>query len=77
MSPRQILVNYSSLQLKAGVATASNEHLTGGRAPDGDTHGARLIERGRLLAALDRAVARKVTVVSAPAGSGKTSLLRA
>ena len=29
------------------------------------------------MAALDRAVARKVTVISAPAGSGKTSLLRA
>jgi LuxR family transcriptional regulator, maltose regulon positive regulatory protein len=37
----------------------------------------RLIDRGDLLAALDRAVAKKVTVVSAPAGSGKTSLLRA
>jgi LuxR family transcriptional regulator, maltose regulon positive regulatory protein len=36
-----------------------------------------LIDRGDLLAALDRAVARKVTVISAPAGSGKTSLLRA
>jgi LuxR family maltose regulon positive regulatory protein len=37
----------------------------------------RLIDRGELLAALDRAAARKVTVISAPAGSGKTSLLRA
>ena len=37
----------------------------------------RLIDRGDLLAALDRAVARKVTILSAPAGSGKTSLLRA
>ena len=36
----------------------------------------RLIGRGDLLAALDRAVARKVTIISAPAGSGKTSLLR-
>jgi LuxR family transcriptional regulator, maltose regulon positive regulatory protein len=36
-----------------------------------------LIERDDLLAALDRAVARKVTIISAPAGSGKTSLLRA
>ena len=36
-----------------------------------------LIDRSDLLAALDRAVARKVTVISAPAGSGKTSLLRA
>jgi LuxR family maltose regulon positive regulatory protein len=37
----------------------------------------RLIDRGDLLAALDRATARKVTLISAPAGSGKTSLLRA
>src|SRR5579859_4302479 len=37
----------------------------------------RLIDRGDLLAALDRAAARMVTIVSAPAGSGKTSLLRA
>jgi LuxR family transcriptional regulator, maltose regulon positive regulatory protein len=36
----------------------------------------RLIARGDLLATLDRAVARKVTIISAPAGSGKTSLLR-
>jgi LuxR family maltose regulon positive regulatory protein len=36
----------------------------------------RLIGRGDLLAALDRAVAKKVTIISAPAGSGKTSLLR-
>jgi LuxR family maltose regulon positive regulatory protein len=37
----------------------------------------RLIDRGDLVAALDRAAARKVTIISAPAGSGKTSLLRA
>ncbi len=36
----------------------------------------RLIDRGDLLAALDRAAAGKVTILSAPAGSGKTSLLR-
>jgi LuxR family transcriptional regulator, maltose regulon positive regulatory protein len=36
----------------------------------------RLISRGDLLAALDRATARRVTIISAPAGSGKTSLLR-
>ncbi|HTA09559.1 MAG TPA: LuxR C-terminal-related transcriptional regulator [Streptosporangiaceae bacterium] len=36
-----------------------------------------LIPRGELLASLDRATAAKVTVISAPAGSGKTSLLRA
>jgi LuxR family transcriptional regulator, maltose regulon positive regulatory protein len=37
----------------------------------------RLIARDDLLATMDRASARKVTVISAPAGSGKTSLLRA
>jgi LuxR family maltose regulon positive regulatory protein len=37
----------------------------------------RLIDRGDLVAALDRAATKKVTVISAPAGSGKTSLLRA
>src|SRR5258706_12485511 len=36
-----------------------------------------LIDRGDLFAALDRAAARKVTIISAPAGSGKTCLLRA
>jgi LuxR family maltose regulon positive regulatory protein len=36
-----------------------------------------LIDRGDLFAALDRAAAKKVTIISAPAGSGKTSLLRA
>jgi LuxR family transcriptional regulator, maltose regulon positive regulatory protein len=36
----------------------------------------RLIDRGDLLAALDRAAARRVTIISAPAGSGKTCLLR-
>ena len=36
-----------------------------------------LLRRDDLLAALDRASLRKVTVISAPPGSGKTSLLRA
>jgi LuxR family maltose regulon positive regulatory protein len=36
-----------------------------------------LIDRDEVLAALDRAAARQVTVISAPAGSGKTCLLRA
>jgi LuxR family transcriptional regulator, maltose regulon positive regulatory protein len=36
----------------------------------------RLIDRSDLLAALDRAAASTVTIISAPAGSGKTSLLR-
>ena len=60
--------------------------MTGARVSGADTQGRpvtvapatpRLIDRGDLLAALDRAAARKVTIISAPAGSGKTSLLRA
>lgn len=36
-----------------------------------------LVSRDGLLWMLDRAVSKRVTVISAPAGSGKTSLLRA
>src|SRR4051794_2327471 len=36
-----------------------------------------VLDRDDLVQMLDRAVAKRVTVVSAPAGSGKTSLLRA
>ncbi|MER7639377.1 LuxR C-terminal-related transcriptional regulator [Streptomyces sp. NPDC126522] len=36
-----------------------------------------LIHRHDLVSALDRAVLKRITVISAPAGSGKTSLLRA
>jgi len=35
-----------------------------------------LLDRGALVQLLDSAVARRVTLISAPAGSGKTSLLR-
>src|SRR5580693_4486188 len=37
----------------------------------------RLIPRGELVAALDRAAEARVTLISAPAGGGKSSLLRA
>jgi LuxR family transcriptional regulator, maltose regulon positive regulatory protein len=43
----------------------------------GSSRAPRLIVRGDLLAALEHAVTRRVTIISAPAGSGKTSLLRA
>ncbi len=46
-----------------------------GRAPD--RAGPGLIRRHDLMAALNRAAQKRVTIVSAPAGSGKTSLLRA
>ncbi|MBF9069177.1 AAA family ATPase [Streptacidiphilus fuscans] len=47
------------------------------RDPGGRPGRPRLIERGELLAALDRAAAGPVTIITAPAGSGKSSLLRA
>ena len=37
----------------------------------------RLIHRRDLMAALNRAAQKRVTIISAPAGTGKTSLLRA
>ena len=37
----------------------------------------RMLDREDLLQMLDRAVSKRVTMVSAPPGSGKTSLLRA
>ena len=46
-----------------------------GRAPGGAEPG--LIRRHSLVAALDRAARKRVTIISAPAGTGKTSLLRA
>ena len=42
----------------------------------GVSRAAGLLRRDDLLATLDRAATRKVTVISAPPGSGKTSLLR-
>jgi LuxR family maltose regulon positive regulatory protein len=57
--------------------------LTTGRRPPRQVPAAEdratvgLIDRGDLLAALDRAAAGRVAVISAPAGSGKTYLLRA
>src|ERR1700716_340118 len=46
-------------------------------ASTGVSRAAGLLRRDDLLAALDRATLRKLTVISAPPGSGKTSLLRA
>ncbi len=54
----------SGVDIKAGLLTVA--HTT-----------PRLIDRGDLLGALDRAAAHPVTIISAPAGSGKTSLVRA
>ena len=46
-----------------------------GRGPGAARTG--LIERHALVAALDQAAGKRVTIISAPAGSGKTSLLHA
>jgi LuxR family transcriptional regulator, maltose regulon positive regulatory protein len=62
----------------AGTVPLAEEGTERGRRPGvGDVGAAPLIARDDLVARLDRAVAGKVTVISAPAGSGKTSLLRA
>ena len=45
--------------------------------PGSSADTSRMVARDDLVAWLDRAAARKVTIISAPAGSGKTSLLRA
>jgi LuxR family transcriptional regulator, maltose regulon positive regulatory protein len=44
---------------------------------DVEVTAAQLIARDDLVARLDRAAARRVTIICAPAGSGKTSLIRA
>src|SRR6202040_324497 len=54
----------------SGVAFRANHRKPGPAAPH-------LIHREELLASLDRSAGAKVTLISAPAGSGKTSLLRA
>jgi LuxR family transcriptional regulator, maltose regulon positive regulatory protein len=52
------------------MASSANPAKPGAPAP-------RLIQRAELVAAVDRAAEARVTLISAPAGSGKTSLLRA
>src|SRR3984885_12948201 len=54
----------------SGVAFRASQRKPEPAAPQ-------LIQRGELLASLDHAAEAKVTLISGPAGSGKTSLLRA
>ena len=58
------------------VLSAKEDKQRGPQPGVGDVGAARLIARDDLVACLDRAAAGKVTIISAPAGSGKTSLLR-
>ena len=55
--------------------TDKSAAMRAGRTPGTPRPG--LIDRRDLIAALDRAAEKKVTIISAPAGSGKTSALRA
>src|SRR5437879_6519995 len=62
---------------RVGADQALASECSGPRPGDGGVDIPRLIDRDDLVACLDRASARKVTIISAAAGSGKTSLLRA
>jgi LuxR family transcriptional regulator, maltose regulon positive regulatory protein len=59
------------------VPSAAEDQQRRPRRGEGGADTPGMVARDDLVARLDRAATRKVTVVSAPAGSGKTSLLRA
>src|SRR5256885_14957423 len=60
--------------MTGSAVTAQGEQPVAGSADDSPTQG--LLRRADLVAKLDQALTRKVTIIAAPPGSGKTSLLR-
>src|SRR5437667_1467626 len=62
-------------RVPGGDGAMTDISAAGGRAAGAARSG--LIDRHDLVAALDHAAGKTVTIISAPAGSGKTSLLRA
>jgi hypothetical protein len=65
----------AGLAMRRGAMTDTPAAAGSGHAPGGTEPG--LIRRHDLVAALNRAAQKRVTLISAPAGTGKTSLLRA
>ena len=70
-------MGYVNMEAAVTVLSAAEDEQRRPRPGEGGMGTARLIARDDLVACLDRAAAGKVTIISAPAGSGKTSLLRA
>jgi LuxR family transcriptional regulator, maltose regulon positive regulatory protein len=62
-------------RVPGGDGAMTGRQAAGGRAAVAARQG--LIDRHDLVAALGRAAGKRVTVISAPAGGGKTSLLHA
>ena len=74
---RAIRVRPTGAPSMTSLATTQRGERPAQPTSTGVSRAAGLLRRDDLLATLDRAATRKVTVISAPPGSGKTSLLRA
>jgi LuxR family maltose regulon positive regulatory protein len=70
-------LGYVNMEAAVTAPSAIEDEQRRPQPGEGGMGTARLIARDDLVACLDRAAAGKVTIISAPAGSGKTSLLRA